>query len=415
MTQTLGYNSYIVNRLHINNRSKKWLLLVGLAILLLSGLITWWLLRPQSANQPTTQTKNQPVEEPAKTDNTKSKQELVFSAMGDMLAHDSIVNQAKTTDGYNFIPYFAQIQTVISGSDVVFCNPETPAAGARFGVSGYPTFNAPIEFSRDLNKVGCNLINFATNHIADKGQEAINITLDEWQKLQPLAVAGANRNPADQQRISYFEKNGLKVAFLAFADFSNAQPPTSYSLNNYHDKNLVTKLMTEARQNADFVVISAHWGTEDSHQVNTDQMQTAQAMADLGADVIIGTGPHVLQKVSMLPRPDGGETLVWYSIGNMLSSQLQTDELTGGIAKFNLSKNDGKTEISEIAFVPTFMSYEWSASDRANSLLHTRSNLKLQLLKNAQNETKLFGVTVEERFDKVKQWLGSEVSLSIEL
>ena len=92
MTQTLGYNSYIVNRLHINNRSKKWLLLVGLAILLLSGLITWWLLRPQSANQPTTQTKNQPVEEPAKTDNTKSKQELVFSAMGDMLAHDSIVN-----------------------------------------------------------------------------------------------------------------------------------------------------------------------------------------------------------------------------------------------------------------------------------------------------------------------------------
>ena len=61
------------------------------------------------------------------------------------------------------------------------------------------------------------------------------------------------------------------------------------------------------------------------------------------------------------------------------------------------------------------MSYDWSASDRANSLLHTRQNLKLQLLKNAQTETQSFGATVDERLEKIKQWLGSEVNLSIEL
>lgn len=117
----------------------------------------------------------------------------------------------------------------------------------------------------------------------------------------------------------------------------------------------------------------------------------------------------------MLSRQDGGQTLVWYSIGNMLSSQLQTDELTGGIAKFKISKKDNQIAISDISFRPTFMSYEWSASDRANSLLHTRKNLKLQLLKDAEQETQLFDVTVDERLDKIKQWLGSDTNLSIEL
>lgn len=395
---------------------KKWLFSgVAVLTLLVIAVLSWQWLRPQPTEQASTVAEVSDKKNEVEPDDKKLNNELTFSAMGDMLAHDSVVNQAKTANGYDFMPYFAQIQSVYTGSDVVFCNPETPASGEEFGISGYPTFNAPIEFSRDLAKTGCNMINFATNHIADKGLRAISKTLDEWDKLKPLAIAGANRNAEDQRKISYFEKSGLKVAFLAFADFSNTQIPNGYSLNTYHDKALLNDLITEARENADVVIVSAHWGTEDSHQVNSDQLQTAQEMADLGADVIIGTGPHVLQKVSMLSRQDGGQTLVWYSIGNMLSSQLQTDELTGGIAKFKISKKDNQIAISDISFRPTFMSYEWSASDRANSLLHTRKSLKLQLLKDADQETQLFGVTVDERLDKIKQWLGSDINLSIEL
>ena len=404
----------MAKRFRINSSRKHWLWIGGVVLLLSAAALCWHLLRPQSPQKPVSQSTTSSEKKTVLPEENPVNQ-LTFSAMGDMLAHDSVVNQAKTVNGYDFMPYFSQIQPVYADSDVVFCNPETPSAGTEFGISGYPTFNAPIEFSRDLSQTGCNLINLATNHIADKGQRAIDATLDEWQKLEPLAIAGANRNLEEQQRVSYFEKNGLKVAFLAFADFSNARPPASYSLNVYHDKNLVDKLITEARKNTDVVIVSAHWGTEDSHQVNSDQLQTAQEMADLGADVIIGTGPHVLQKVSMLDRKDGGQALVWYSIGNMLSSQLQTDELTGGVAQFKLSKTDDKITISDIGFRPTFMSYDWSASDRANSLLHTRQNLKLQLLKNAQTETQSFGATVDVRLEKIKQWLGSEVNLSIEL
>ena len=340
--------------------------------------------------------------------------QLSFSAMGDMLAHDSVVNQAKTAEGYDFVPYFTTITPVIDNSDVVFCNPETPSAGADYGISGYPTFNAPTEFARDLSKIGCNIINLATNHIADKGQQAINTTLDVWESEKLLAVAGANRSTEEQQTVRYFDKNGIKVAFLAFADFSNGPVPYNFSLNNYHDQELVRQLMREARAQADAVIVSMHWGTEDSHEVNADQRTAAKLLADLGADVVIGTGPHVLQPVEWVDGVDGHRTLVWFSIGNMLSSQLQLDELTGGIAKFKLAKIDDKLEISDIAFVPTFMSYEWSASDKLAGLLHTRRNLKLQLLKEAQDETKLFGVTVDERLEKIRQWLGPGVNLTLE-
>ena len=247
----------------------------------------------------------------------------------------------------------------------MFCNTETLSSGTAFGISGYPSFNAPTEFADGLTKgAGCNVINLATNHIADKGQLAINATLDNWQSQHVLAYSGANRSSAEQNTVRYFTKNGLKVAFIAFADFSNVTVPASYSLNNYHDTALVKKLLTEARANADVVIVSTHWGTEDSNIVNTDQQQAAKQFAELGADVVIGTGPHVVQRVSWLDRPSGSKTLVWYSTGNMLSSQLKTDELTGGVAGFTVTKQNGVVSITDMSFVGTFMSYEWSAADQ---------------------------------------------------
>lgn len=337
---------------------------------------------------------------------------VTVSAMGDMLAHDSVVNQAKTADGYDFTPYFTQISPLVEKSDVVFCNPETPSAGQAYGISGYPTFNAPTEFARDLSKSGCNLINTASNHMTDKGQAALVATLDEWQRHTPLAIAGANRSAEEQRTVRYFEKNGVKIAFLAFADFSNGAIPHDYSLNLYRNTDLVIQLMTEARQQADAVIVSMHWGTEDSHQVNNNQRTAAKMMADLGADVIIGTGPHVLQPVEWVDGVDGRRTLVWYSIGNMLSSQLHVDQLTGGVATFRMTKENDRIAISDIGFSGTFMSYEWSAAERQAQRLEARHNLTLQPLKNAQTTTQLFGVTVDERTAKIREWLGSSVEIA---
>lgn len=331
-----------------------------------------------------------------------------FSAMGDMLAHDTVNKEAKTASGYDYAKFFTQIKPIYEESDIVFCNPETSSAGEKFGVSGYPVFNAPTEFARDLSSVGCNLINLATNHIGDKGQEAINATLNEWAKHAPLAIAGANRSVEEQNQVRYFVKNGIKFSFLAFADFSN-RATTSFGLNLYHDEALVRKLVTEARANSDVVIVSMHWGTEDSLIINADQIANAQLLSDLGTDIIIGTGPHVLQKATATKRSDGKQMLTWYSIGNMLSTQLQTNELTGGIASWTIEKGADGIAFKDIKFTGAFMSYDWP--DR-NDLL-SRTNLKLTPLIDAEDEVAKFGTTLAERTDFVRQTIGDGATISI--
>ncbi len=344
---------------------------------------------------------------------------VTFAAMGDMLAHDSVVAQARAANGsYDFTPYFSAIKPLYKEADAVFCNAEGLTTGEAFGISGYPAFNAPTEFARDLVLgAGCNVIGLANNHINDKGQGAIDADIAVWEKLKPLAVAGANRTPEEQMTVRYFTKNGVKIAFLAFADYSNNKNYTPYGLNIYHNTDLVERLLATARENADAVIVSAHWGTEDSNIVNADQTAAAQLFADNGADVVIGTGPHVLQQATYLTAADGRKTLVWYSIGNMLSSQLQVNELTGVIAGFTLKKQpDGGVRVERPTAQVTFMSYDWSTGDRAAGRLSARSNLQLRPLSQSGNAVSdMFGqqYSASERETYVKTTLGSDTGVTV--
>lgn len=337
---------------------------------------------------------------------------VTFAAMGDMLAHDAVDISAKTSAGYNFTPYFNDIKSLYASADVTFCNPETLVAGDTYGVTGYPQFDAPSAFARDLVAVGCNVLNYASNHVADKGQEALDISLAYWDSLKPLAITGSNRSQQEQNTVKYFTKNGIRFAFLAFADFSNLALPHPYSVNMYHDTELVERLMHEARSHADVVLVSMHWGTEDSTAVNDDQREAAQRVANLGADVIIGTGPHVLQPVDQLTRTDGGKTLVWYSIGNMLSTQLWINELTGGVAKWTVTKRDNVIEVTNPEFDATFMSYSYTPLADGGKLT-ARGSLKLQPLAQAANGIAKWGGTVAERTQFVHEKLGTAISVKI--
>ncbi len=342
-------------------------------------------------------------------DQTKT---ISLSMMGDMLAHDSVVAQAKNGSSYNFKPYFDAVRSSFA-ADIVFCNPETPVAGDTLGISGYPTFNAPGAFASDLRSVGCNVLNLATNHMYDKGQTGIDTSIDVWSATKPLAAHGANKSESTREEPAYFTIKGVTFAFVAFADFSNTTLPNNWSVNLYHDSDFVKRILAKARANAQVVIVSAHWGTEDSTKVNADQTAAAKLFVDNGADIVIGTGPHVIQAFETLTASDGRAVPVWYSIGNMLSSQLQADELSGGIAKLSIEMKDGKAVVKSPVFTPTFMSYDWSTADRAAEKLDTRSNLRLQLLKNADSQIKAMfpGETTATRLDFVRKTLGTAVTV----
>lgn len=388
---------------------------VGTAIALNSGASD-----PEPTSTPAAASPSpSPSSSPEATANADTNEPIRVIAMGDMLPHDSVnANAQLEGGGYDYSPFFAGIRTQLDAADLTFCNLEVPTAGADFGISGYPTFNAPTEFSRDLHgAAGCDLINTATNHTADKGAEGVAATRGVWDGLEPSTVSGGNRSAEEQRTVAVTEVDGVKIALVSFAEYSNA-PIDGVSLNMMADDALVQDLMAQARDQADVVIVSAHWGTEDSHEVNGQQSAFAQRVADLGADVIVGTGPHVLQPVTWLDRANGGRTLVWYSIGNMLSTQLTLDQRTGVLAGFELTRNaeSDAVEVTNPTAMLTYMHYDWTAEQEAAGDLLARHALSLTPLATSDEllARTTFGVTAEQQVAASSAILGPDVTVVAE-
>ncbi|MGW9020227.1 CapA family protein [Leucobacter chromiiresistens] len=358
----------------------------------------------------------EPVEPEATPEDAAEDGRVRVIAMGDMLPHDSVNAQALLPSGTpDYGQFFSGIAPQLDAADVTFCNQEVPSAGADFGISGYPTFNAPVEFAGALrDTAGCDLVNLATNHSADLGAEGIAATRGVWDGLAPAIVSGANRSPEEQRAVPVFEQGGVSFALVSFAEYSNA-PIDGVSLNLMGDDALVADLMARANEAADVVIVSAHWGTEDSHEVNDQQRAFAQRAADLGADVIVGTGPHVLQPTAWLDRADGGRTLVWYSIGNMLNTQLELDQRTGVIAGFDAVRDpdSGSVSIEHPTGVLTYMHYDWTAEQEAAGELLARTNLSITPLAASGDllQATRFGVTAEQQVEASTAILGPDVTI----
>lgn len=397
------------------------LLVLGVALLTIAGVALWAALKSSppadSATESSEQTPAQPDSPEAEVEVVPEKPEAIrISAMGDMLPHDSINLNAETSDGsWDYGQFFTGIMPQLETADAIFCNQEVPSAGEEFGITGYPVFNAPHKFAEDLsNEVGCDLVNLANNHAADLGAPGIAATRGLWDNLDLLSISGANRTVDEQNTIMYGEVGGVTTALVSFAEYSNIAID-DVSLNLMGDTELVQRLMNEARANAQLVLVSAHWGTEDSHTVNGQQRGFAQTVADLGADVVLGTGPHVLQEVDWLDRADGGKTLVWYSLGNMLNTQLSLPQLTGIVASFEImpAENDGPATVQNPTAVLTYMHYDWTDEEAAAGDLLARNNLSIQPV-TASDELLArtsFGVTAAELATEQAQILGPHVTV----
>lgn len=337
-------------------------------------------------------------------------------ATGDFIPHDSINQEAKKSNGsYDYSGMMSKMAPIFAKADVRFCNQATPAGGTKFGISGYPIFNAPFEFTRDMARLGCNLINIGTNHSNDKGQSVIDAQRGEWDK-QPniLAVAGANRSTSEQQKINYFTVKGVKFSFLSYVTYSNTKNMTSYGVNMFNQITAKSQL-AEARKNSDIIIVSMRWGTEYSSGINAEQTADGQFLADNGADIIFGHGPHSLEPVKKLTGQNGRSTYVWYSLGNFLNAQLEVESLFSGLAYIDI---DTSTKlISSVSYLPIYMHYDWSASEAAAQTLLARRNHNLYLLENTNDAllvSQQLKTTVAEQKARITKLLNQYIQLPIQ-
>ncbi|WP_405219414.1 CapA family protein [Agrococcus sp. Ld7] len=342
------------------------------------------------------------------------------SAMGDILPHDSVTADALQPDGsYDYGQFFDAARPIWAESDLVYCNQEAPSAGVELGLTYFPAFNAPVEFAEGIADAGCNTIGLGNNHTFDRGQEGIDRTRAVWDELDPLLIHGAFRSENEQAEVPTTEVAGeggeaLTVAFLNFIDLSNT-PTNDYAVT-WLDDPLVEQQMAEAVETADATIVAVHWGDEYSSTVNARQREQAQRLADLGADVILGTHPHVLQSAEWLERADGSRAFVYYSLGNAVSTQMAIPRVVSAVAQFDLSgEPGGEVEVVDPAAVPIYMHFDLTPAQFTNRQWVNRRNLQLHPLVDAaepitrsawRNE-----LTVESGMQLVADALGPDVRI----
>ncbi len=298
-------------------------------------------------------------------------------AAGDIIGHDSLNLAAELDDDtYSYTSFMDQMKPILESADIRFCNQSTLIGGEQFPITGYPSFNAPEALARDIAAVGCNLINTASNHSSDKTQKVIDANTALWETIPNiLAVAGQNRSEAEQKEIKYFEVKGLKYAFLAYTTYSNTAPSTSYSVNMY-SREVVSAQVAEAKQNGvKFVIASMRWGTEYSQTINAQQEQESQYLADIGVSLVLGHGPHVLEPVKRLQGTNGNSTVVWYSLGNFLQTQIGAESLFSSVGVIDIDSTTGV--VQSVGYVPIYMHYEWTADEAVREDLLKRKNFEL--------------------------------------
>lgn len=308
---------------------------------------------PASESEP----ESQPETKPSK---------LHFMAAGDNLIHDNIYKQASARTGgkgFDFDPPYQYVAGLFKEADVAFINQETIIAESVYPLSGYPLFNSPEAVGDKIVDMGFNVVCMANNHMFDMGEAGLVAAMDYWSAKPDVLSMGAWRAEGDMQRPLTMKKNGITIGFVPITEHTNglklpAETPLRFIRSDEYD--LMKQQVELARANSDFVVVSIHWGTENSNNTNDNQLELAQMFADWGVDLLLGHHSHTLQPMEWRTGQSGNRMLVAYSLGNFISSMLDPQNMLGGVLDFDIEKDatTGKTAITRAKMIPVVTQYD---------------------------------------------------------
>lgn len=294
-------------------------------------------------------------------------------AAGDNLIHYSVYKNAERLAGegenYNFKPLYENVKYLIEGADVAVLNQETIISQSnevRGANGGALLFNSPPEVADAVIDLGFDVFTMANNHLLDFGADALEESINFWNdkaQTYDLTVLGAYLNEEDANNIRVREVNGVKIAFLAYAEHINGfSIPDDSSLRvvmNY-EEDVIERQIKEANEIADAVIVSAHWGVEDTHLVSEDRIELANKMVNWGADVILGGHTHTAETMEWIERDDGTKGFVYYSIGNFICCQTDNFNLVGEMPDFDIVVDGatGEVRLEDVGCIPNIIHYE---------------------------------------------------------
>ena len=302
---------------------------------------------------------------------TPTPKQVTLLAVGDDLVHGSTLEGGLQEDGtYSFHHFYQHLTEEISAADIAVINQETILGGAEFPYSGYPRFNTPDAMGDAIVAAGFDVVLHATNHTMDKGAKGVENCISFWETNYPdITVLGIFDSQEEQNTIPVIEKNGIRIAMLNYTYSLNGIPLPEdkrhlVTLLKWENRDYIRSQVKQARALADVVIVFPHWGTEYVYEPDKNQVFWTGLFAEEGVDLVIGTHPHVLEPIEWVDRPDGGKMLVFYSLGNFISGQIEAPRLLGGMANVTLTETpEGTFAITDCSVIPVVTHYSDHVGD----------------------------------------------------
>ncbi|MGO1580761.1 MAG: CapA family protein [Peptoniphilaceae bacterium] len=282
-------------------------------------------------------------------------------ATGDIMYHMPLYrnNYDIEKEEYDFSSYYAKVSEYLNGADLVVGNFETTVNPNR-KISGHPMFNTPPEALKYLKNFGFDVLSTVNNHSLDTGVEGIKTTIEEIDKAG-LKHFGTYK---DKRQPLIINSNGIKVAFLGYAEIFNGlesllNEENSYMVSSLNEE-LILKEITELKERGvDYIIAYPHWGVEYTREATENQKYFNEFLLKNGVDAVLGSHPHVIQPIE-LSNINGEEKFTIFSMGNSISNQrrpwINKDGVESGVfVELNLEKNGDKTILKSYNLHPTYV------------------------------------------------------------
>ncbi len=265
-----------------------------------------------------------PTNEPTASPAGLTDGQVRFNLVGDIMLGSTVGDYMKQ-NGYEH-PY-KYIRNTLQDADVTIGNLEAPITDRTIAEWKTYVFKVDKQAIPALKGAGVDVVTLANNHTYDFGELGLTDTLDHLKENEILSV-GAGRNSEEAYAPAIVEKNGMKIAIFGFSrilpTIKWAAAPGKIGLAQIYDVEPCKEAIRKVRGLVDLVVVYNHWGVERMLTPKSYEPDVAHQLIDAGADLVVGSHPHVLQGFEQY----NGKWIA-YSLGNFIftsSGSLYTNE-----------------------------------------------------------------------------------------
>lgn len=250
--------------------------------------------------------------------------------VGDVLLHQPQHQQAlRHPQGHQSL--WSSLLFDIQQADIAYANLEGPIAPGLLSTgkevadpgcvfdkrvySSYPLFNYHDFLADDLKDSGFDVVSTANNHALDRSGQGVDKTIEQLERVG-LGFSGTRPQGQNRSWATRVIAQGWTVSFIACTEHTNGMPDPHRQVLKCNEEAL--KVIEQEKEDAtvDVVVVTPHWGEEYQPHPHSGQKNLARKMIQSGADVIVGSHPHVVQTVEWIENVP-----VVYSLGNFVSNQ----------------------------------------------------------------------------------------------